>query len=251
MLKIAVYGKGGIGKSTITSHLSASFATLGKRVMQIGCDPKTDSTMNLLGGKSPKPILRYIEEYGQPEDIEEIVKIGFKKVICLEVGGPTPGIGCAGRGIITAFELLDDLGVYQRYRPDVVLYDVLGDVVCGGFAVPMREGYADKVLVITSGEKLALYAAENIIQAIKNFSDRNYARLSGLILNRRNIPEEIEKVGNFAKKMHTKILGIIPKDEYINRAELEGKTTVELDESLPISQTFISLAGVLLEENQC
>ncbi len=251
MLKIAIYGKGGIGKSTVTSHLAAAFAAMGKRVMQIGCDPKTDSTMNLLGGQSPKPILRYLEEYGRPEDVEDIARVGFKGIVCLEVGGPTPGLGCAGRGIITAFELLDELGAYQRYRPDVILYDVLGDVVCGGFAVPMREGYAEKVLIVTSGEKLSLYAARNIIQAIRNFADRNYARLGGLILNRRNIPNEIEKVETFAREMNTKILGVIPRDENINKAELQGKTTIELDKTLQISQAFLALAKRLLEENQC
>ncbi|MDF2952908.1 MAG: Nitrogenase ATPase subunit NifH/coenzyme F430 biosynthesis subunit CfbC [Thermodesulfobacterium sp.] len=246
MLKIAIYGKGGIGKSTIASHLSASFASLGKRVMQIGCDPKTDSTMNLLGGEPPIPILRYLEKYGAPESPEEILKIGFKGVTCVEVGGPTPGLGCAGRGIITALEVLDELGVYEKYKPDVIIYDVLGDVVCGGFAVPMREGYAEKVLIVTSGEKLSLYAAQNIIQAIENFKDRNYAKLEGLVLNRRNIPQEIEKVEKFAKKMGTQILGIIPRDEFINKAELEGKTAIELNPEHLISKTFFELAKKLL-----
>jgi len=251
MLKIAVYGKGGIGKSTITSHLAAAMAMMGKRVMQIGCDPKTDSTMNLLSGQSPKPILRYLEEYGRPDSIEEIARIGFKDVVCLEVGGPTPGLGCAGRGIITAFELLDELGAYEKYRPDVILYDVLGDVVCGGFAVPMREGYAERVLIVTSGEKLALYAARNIIQAIKNFADRNYAQLGGLILNRRNIPDEVKRVTEFAEEMGTHILGVVPKDEHINQAEAEGKTTIEVNPDLPVSQAFFTLASRILEEMSC
>ncbi len=251
MLKIAIYGKGGIGKSTVTSHLAAAFAMMGKRVMQIGCDPKTDSTMNLLGGQSPKPILRYLEEYGQPESVEEIAKIGFKGIVCLEVGGPTPGLGCAGRGIITAFELLDELGAYEIYRPDVILYDVLGDVVCGGFAVPMREGYAEKVLIVTSGEKLALYAARNIIQAIRNFADRNYAKLGGLILNQRNVAHEKEIVERFAQEMGTKILGVIPRDDNINRYEAEGKTVIEGNPELPVAKAFFELAQRILEEEGC
>ena len=251
MLKIAIYGKGGIGKSTVTSHLAAAFAMMGKRVMQIGCDPKTDSTMNLLGGQSPKPILRYLEEYGRPESVEAIAKIGFKGIVCLEVGGPTPGLGCAGRGIITAFELLDELGAYEIYKPDVILYDVLGDVVCGGFAVPMREGYAEKVLIVTSGEKLALYAARNIIQAIRNFADRNYAKLGGLILNQRNVANENEIVERFAQEMGTKILGVIPRDEHINRYEAEGKTVIEGNPELPVAKAFFTLAQRILEEEGC
>ncbi|AWB10386.1 nitrogenase iron protein NifH [Thermodesulfobium acidiphilum] len=251
MKKIAIYGKGGIGKSTITSNLSAAIALMGKKVMQIGCDPKADSTMNLLGGNPPKSILRFIEENGIPNTIDEITKIGFKNTVCFEIGGPTPGQGCAGRGIVTALELLNDLNAYETYKPDVIFYDVLGDVVCGGFAVPMWEGYAETVLIVTSGEKLALYSARNIIQAIRNFTARNYARLGGLILNRKNISDEIERVETFAKEMNTRILGIIPRDENINKAESEGKTTIELDPDLPISQTFIQLARYIVEKDLC
>lgn len=140
MLKIAIYGKGGIGKSTITSNLAAAFAVLGKRVIQIGCDPKADSTINLLGGKPLLPVMNYMRQFDEdPETIEEISKVGFGGVLCIETGGPTPGLGCAGRGIIATFNLLEDLELFETYKPDVVLYDVLGDVVCGGFAAPIRE----------------------------------------------------------------------------------------------------------------
>ena len=174
MIKIAVYGKGGIGKSTVTGNLAAAFASLGKRVIQIGCDPKADSTINLLGGEPVMPVMNYLREHDdEPESIEEISKEGYGGVLCIETGGPTPGLGCAGRGIITTFSLLEDLKLFEKYKPDVVLYDVLGDVVCGGFAAPIREGYASKVLIVTSGEKMALYAANNINSAVKNFADRN------------------------------------------------------------------------------
>jgi len=175
MLKIAVYGKGGIGKSTMTSHLSAAFATLGKRVIQIGCDPKADSTISLLHGEPLKPVMEYLREDQEPQSIEEISKVGFGNILCIETGGPTPGLGCAGRGIIATFNLLEDLDLFEEYQPDVVMYDVLGDVVCGGFAAPIREGYAQDVIIVTSGEKMALYAANNIQSAVKNFADRGYA----------------------------------------------------------------------------
>ena len=157
MIKLAVYGKGGIGKSTITSNLAAAFAVRGKKVIQIGCDPKADSTSNLLSGEELMPVMNYLREYdNDPESVEEISKRGFHNILCIETGGPTPGLGCAGRGIITTFQLLDDFELLETEQPDVVLFDVLGDVVCGGFAAPIREGYADKVLIVTSGEKMAL-----------------------------------------------------------------------------------------------
>ena len=188
MLKVAIYGKGGIGKSTITSNLAAAFAAMGKRVIQIGCDPKADSTINLLGGEPLRPVMNYMrEEDEEPEKLEDIAREGFGNVLCIETGGPTPGLGCAGRGIITALEKLKETGAYEVYQPDVVLYDVLGDVVCGGFSMPMRKGYADKVFIITSGENMAIHAGANIAMAVENFKTRGYASLGGIILNRRNV----------------------------------------------------------------
>ena len=249
MLKLAIYGKGGIGKSTMTSNLAAAFAYLGKKVIQIGCDPKADSTLNLLGGELLEPVMNYLREHDDdPQAIEEISRVGYGGVLCIETGGPTPGLGCAGRGIIATFDLLEDMGLFEQYEPDVVLYAVLGDVVCGGFAAPIREGYADQVLIVTSGEKMALYAANNINTAVKNFADRSYAKVKGIILNRRNVPGEEEKVRAFAAERGLAIVGDIPRSDDINRFEEEGKTVVEGNPELPISQVFIQLAQTLWKD---
>ena len=248
MLKIAIYGKGGIGKSTTTANLAAAFSTLGKKVIQIGCDPKADSTMNLLGGNPVQPVMDYIRENDEePERIEEITKEGFGGVVCIETGGPTPGLGCAGRGIITTFSLLEELELFETYKPDVVLYDVLGDVVCGGFAAPIREGYAEEILIVTSGEKMALYAANNINTAVNNFEDRGYAKVRGIILNRRNVNQEYEKVSAFAKANDLTIIADIPRSDWIIKYEDLGMTVIEGDPDLPISRTYIELAKTLLE----
>lgn len=248
MLKVAVYGKGGIGKSTVTSNLAAAFAAMGKRVIQIGCDPKADSTINLLGGEPLRPVMNYMrEEDEEPEKLEDISKEGFGGALCIETGGPTPGLGCAGRGIIATFQLLEDLKLFETWKPDVVLYDVLGDVVCGGFAAPIREGYAEKVLIVTSGEKMALYAANNISSAVRNFEDRSYARIFGIVLNHRNVENETEKVQAFAEKSNIPIVGEIPRSDEIIRWEDQGKTVIEGDESSEISGKFFALARKLLE----
>lgn len=251
MLKLAIYGKGGIGKSTMTSNLAAAFAYLGKRVIQIGCDPKADSTFNLLNGKPVEPVMNYLREHDEdPQRIEDISRIGYGGVLCIETGGPTPGLGCAGRGIIATFALLEDLGLFETYQPDVVLYDVLGDVVCGGFAAPIREGYAEEVLIVTSGEKMALYAANNIYTAVQNFTDRSYATVRGILFNRRNIPDEEAKVRAFAEKNQLPIIGDIPRSDAINQFEEEGKTVIEGNPELPISQTFLQLAASLLQDRK-
>ncbi len=250
MKKIAIYGKGGIGKSTTAGNLSAAFALLGKRVIQIGCDPKADSTINLLGGHPVRPVMDYLREYDrEPERIEEISEKGFGGVLCIETGGPTPGLGCAGRGIISTFRLLDDLQLFETFSPDVVLYDVLGDVVCGGFAAPIREGYASQVLIVTSGEKMALYAARNIFTAVENFKDRGYARVRGIILNRRDVENEEEKVRAFASEHGLEILADIPRSGDIIRFEDMGKTVLEGDPDLEVSQKYMALARLLLEDD--
>ena len=250
MLKIAIYGKGGIGKSTVTANLSAAFASMGKRVIQIGCDPKADSTINLLGGKPLLPVMNYMRDMEKdPETLDDISKTGFGNILCIETGGPTPGLGCAGRGIIATFQLLEELELFETFKPDIVMYDVLGDVVCGGFAAPIREGYAEEVLIVTSGEKMALYAANNIYQAVKNFEDRSYARVRGIILNHRNVENETEKVSAFAAANGLEIVGDIPRSSDINYYEEQGKTVIEGDITLPVSQTFLALAKKLLDEN--
>lgn len=248
MLKLAVYGKGGIGKSTMTSNLAAAFASLGKKVIQIGCDPKADSTINLLGGKAQQPVMEYLRDHdSDPGSIDEISQRGYGNILCIETGGPTPGLGCAGRGIIATFNLLEDLELFEREEPDVVLYDVLGDVVCGGFAAPIREGYAEHVLIVTSGEKMALYAADNIFRAVENFADRGYADVAGIILNRRNTPGEEDKVRAFAEARNLEIIGDIPRSDEINEYEDKGMTVIEGDADLPVSRKFTELAERLLE----
>ena len=222
---------------------------MGKRVIQIGCDPKADSTINLLGGEPVEPVMNFMRRTDRdPETLEEISRQGFGGVLCIETGGPTPGLGCAGRGIIATFQLLEDLRLFETWKPDVVLYDVLGDVVCGGFAAPIREGYAEKVLIVTSGEKMALYAANNISSAVRNFEDRSYAKVFGIVLNHRNVENETEKVQAFADSVGLRIVGEIPRSDDIIRYEDMGKTVIEGDPGLPISRRFMELAELLWKE---
>ena len=251
MLKVAIYGKGGIGKSTVTSNLAAAFANMGKRVIQIGCDPKADSTINLLGGEPLRPVMNFMrEEDEEPDELAQISKEGYGVILCIETGGPTPGLGCAGRGIIATFQLLEDMDLFAHYKPDVVLYDVLGDVVCGGFAAPIREGYAEKVLIVTSGEKMALYAANNISSAVRNFEDRSYARVFGIVLNHRNVENEMEKVQAFSEKIGVPIVGEVPRSDEIIRWEDQGKTVIEGNPDSEISKCFFDLAELLLKEEE-
>ncbi len=251
MVKVAIYGKGGIGKSTVTSNLAAAYANMGKRVIQIGCDPKADSTINLLGGEPLRPVMNFMrEEDEEPDELAQISKEGYGGILCIETGGPTPGLGCAGRGIIATFQLLEDMDLFAHYKPDVVLYDVLGDVVCGGFAAPIREGYAEKVLIVTSGEKMALYAANNISSAVRNFEDRSYARVFGIVLNHRNVENEMEKVQAFSEKIGVPIVGEVPRSDEIIRWEDQGKTVIEGNPDSEISKCFFDLAELLLKEEE-
>ena len=248
MIKIAIYGKGGIGKSTTATNISAALGEQGLRVMQIGCDPKSDSTKALTGGRAIPTVLDTIRDKGMEGIVlPEIVFEGYKGVLCVEAGGPTPGIGCAGRGIITAFEMLENLGAYEKYKPDVVLYDVLGDVVCGGFAMPIREGYADKVFIVTSGEMMALYAASNIASAVHRFEKRGYARLGGLILNRRNVEDEDALVRKAAAEMGAELIGDIPRDPAVQQAEKLGKTVLEALPDTPLAERYRKLSRQILE----
>ncbi|MBR4555721.1 MAG: AAA family ATPase [Ruminococcus sp.] len=228
MIKIAIYGKGGIGKSTISCNISAALARKGLSVMQIGCDPKADSTSLLRGGERMQTVLELSREKGSALALEDIVREGAFGVKCVEAGGPVPGLGCAGRGIINALETLERLGAYERYKPDAVIYDVLGDVVCGGFSMPMRKGYADKVFVVTSGEKMAVYAAANICMALENFKGRGYASLGGVILNRRGVEDEDENADRLARDFGTKIIAGIDRCSEIPLAEKQGKTVEEV-----------------------
>lgn len=226
MIKLAIYGKGGIGKSTISCNLSAALAAKGLRVMQIGCDPKADSTSLLCGGERIPTVLHQEREKGKGIALADVVHESACGVICAESGGPVPGVGCAGRGVINALETLKKLGAYEIYQPDVVIYDVLGDVVCGGFSMPMRKGYADQVFVVTSGEKMAKYAAANICMALENFRGRGYAALGGLILNRRDTENEDAAVQELAADFDTEITGALDRSTEIQLAEAQGKPVV-------------------------
>ena len=248
MQKIAVYGKGGIGKSTLTSNLAAALAMQGKKVIQIGCDPKADSTINLLGGKPLQSVMGYMREFDEePASLETVSARGFGGVLCIETGGPTPGLGCAGRGIIATFNLLEDLELFEREQPDVVLYDVLGDVVCGGFAMPIRDGWARNVFIITSGENMAIHAAANIATAVETFAERGYARLGGIILNARDVPREAEKVEELACDLNTTIVGRLPRSAEVQEADALGLTVLEHAPSSGMADRYRELARRLVE----
>lgn len=250
MRKIAIYGKGGIGKSTTSSHLSAALALKGYQVMQIGCDPKADSTKGLMQGVKIPTVLDQLKSKGDDLALEDIVFEGFAGVLCVEAGGPTPGVGCAGRGIISAFEQLEELEAFDVYEPDIVIYDVLGDVVCGGFAMPIRGGYAREVFIVSSGEMMALYAADNIALAIRNFDNRGYAKLKGIILNAKNIVDEEAIVAKAAAEIGTDIVQYIPRSPDIQEAELGKGTVFEcLDES-EMHAVYHALADEVLARSE-
>ena len=247
MIRIAVYGKGGIGKSTTVSNVAVALAEKGMKVMQIGCDPKADSTILLRHGKEASTVLDLYNKKRQDLKLEDMVQIGYGGVVCVEAGGPAPGLGCAGRGIITALEKLQETGAYETYKPYIVFYDVLGDVVCGGFSMPMRKGYADKVFIITSGENMAIHAGANIAMAVENFRNRGYASLGGIILNRRNVPREEEKVQELAEDFHTKVIGTLSRSELVQEAEVLGKTLLEVYPDSEMAEEYRTLAEQILE----
>lgn len=247
MIKIAVYGKGGIGKSTTVSNVAAALADKGLKVMQIGCDPKADSTALLHGGTAIPTVLDLVRS-GKPFGLEDMTAVGYGGVICVEAGGPTPGLGCAGRGIIAALDKLKEKGAYEVYKPDVVFYDVLGDVVCGGFSMPMRDGYADKVFIITSGENMAIHAAANIAMAVENFQSRGYASLGGLILNRREVKNEQEKVEELAADIHSRIIGSLSRSQTVQAAEELHRTVIEAFPDSEMANEYRKLAAQVMAE---
>ena len=248
MKKIAIYGKGGIGKSTTTSNLSAALSHLGYKVMQIGCDPKADSTKNLVGGKFIPTVLDVMNEKGDDVTLDDIVFEGYNGVLCVEAGGPTPGVGCAGRGIIAAFEKLEELDAFKTYNPDIVIYDVLGDVVCGGFSMPIRNGYAKDVYIVTSGEMMSMYAASNISTAVNQFKNRGYANLKGLILNAKNVEDEQELVNKLADEINSEVYHYIPRDKVVQLSENNGKTVIEEDHTCDMANIYLDLAKKIINE---
>ena len=225
--QIAIYGKGGIGKSTTTQNLTAGLSRMGKKIMVVGCDPKADSTRLLLGGLAQKTVLDTLREEGEDEvNLDTIMKTGFGGIRCVESGGPEPGVGCAGRGIITSITMLENLGAYTEDL-DYVFYDVLGDVVCGGFAMPIREGKAKEIYIVASGEMMALYAANNICKGIARYANSGGVRLGGIICNSRNVDREYDLLRAFAKELGSQLIYFVPRNNVVQHAEIHKKTVIE------------------------
>ncbi|MFQ6062423.1 MAG: Ni-sirohydrochlorin a,c-diamide reductive cyclase ATP-dependent reductase subunit [Methanosarcinales archaeon] len=250
MRQVAIYGKGGIGKSTTTQNLTAALADMGKKVLQIGCDPKADSTRMLQGGKAQTTVLDTLRDLGASGvRLDAVMTKGFKGINCVEAGGPEPGVGCAGRGVITAIKLLEELGAYAKDL-DFVFYDVLGDVVCGGFAMPIREGYAKEIYIVASGELMALYAANNICKGIVKFAESGDARLGGIICNSRNVDNEKELLEAFSKKIGSQLIQFIPRDNIVQRAEINKKTVIEYDPTCNQAEVYRSLARNIINNTK-
>ena len=248
MMKLAFYGKVGIGKSTTVSNIALAFAEKGMKVVQIGCDPKADSTSLLLRGGKVTPVLELIRKGGVFQ-LSDISAVGDKGVICVESGSPAPGVGCAGRGIIAALETLEKMGAFKDWQPDVVLYDVLGDVVCGGFSMPMRNGCADWVYILTSGENMAIHAAANIAMAVGNFGRRGYAKLGGFILNKRNVKNELAKVEELASDFDSSITGVLEWSSLVQDSEERKECLLSAFPESPEADSYRRLAEAVLENN--
>jgi nitrogenase iron protein NifH len=246
MRKIAIYGKGGIGKSTTTQNTVAGLAEMGKKIMVVGCDPKADSTRLLLGGLLQGTVLDTLRNEGEDVELDDIRKIGYRGTICVESGGPEPGVGCAGRGIITSINLLEQLGAYSGEPPlDYAFYDVLGDVVCGGFAMPIREGKAKEIYIVVSGEMMAMYAANNICKGIVKFAEAGGVRLGGLICNSRNVDNEQPMIEAFAKILGTQMIHFVPRDNMVQRAEINRKTVIDFDPTHTQADQYRALARAI------
>ncbi len=250
MRKIAIYGKGGIGKSTTTQNIVAGLVEMGRKIMVVGCDPKADSTRLLLGGLAQKSVLDTLREEGEDVELEDIRKLGYGGTWCVESGGPEPGVGCAGRGIITSINMLESLGAYEESEGlDYAFYDVLGDVVCGGFAMPIRDGKAEEIYIVVSGEMMAMYAANNISKGIVKFAASGSVRLGGLICNSRAVDNEAEMIEKFAAKLGTKMIHFVPRHNDVQRAEINRKTVIEWNPELAQAQVYRDLAKAI-DENK-
>lgn len=244
---IAIYGKGGIGKSTTTSNTAAALAESGLKVIQIGCDPKSDSTNTLRGGNYLPTVLDSTRDGGKVH-LSDISAVGFKGVLCVEAGGPVPGVGCAGRGINAAVTLLQELHLFEEFKPDVVLYDVLGDVVCGGFAVPIREGLTDRVYVVSSSDFMAIYAANNLFKAINKYAPSGGAKLGGIVANGLVAPYARSLVDDFASRTGTRAVQYIPRSLTVSQAELYGQTVIEASPESPHADLYRELAKRIYED---
>ena len=225
--QIAFYGKGGIGKSTTSQNTLAALVDLGQKILIVGCDPKADSTRLILNTKLQDTVLSLAAEAGSVEDLEleDVLKIGYKDIKCVESGGPEPGVGCAGRGVITAINFLEENGAYDDV--DYVSYDVLGDVVCGGFAMPIRENKAQEIYIVRSGEMMALYAANNIAKGILKYAHSGGVRLGGLICNERQTDREYDLAEALAKRLNTQLIHFVPRDNIVQHAELRKQTVIQ------------------------
>ncbi|MEJ6952359.1 nitrogenase iron protein [Natronospora cellulosivora (SeqCode)] len=241
MRQIAIYGKGGIGKSTTTQNLTSALGEMGKKIMVVGCDPKADSTRLLLGGMNQKTVLDTLREEGEDFELTDILKPGFSDIKCVESGGPEPGVGCAGRGIITSISMLESLGAYTD-ELDYVFYDVLGDVVCGGFAMPIREGKAQEIYIVASGELMALYAANNIAKGIQKYAKSGGTRLGGIICNSRKVDNELELLEAFAYELGSQLIHFVPRDNIVQRAEINKKTVIAYDPDAEQANEYRQLA---------
>ena len=247
--QIAIYGKGGIGKSTTTQNLTAGLVEHGKKVMVVGCDPKADSTRLLLGGLAQKTVLDTIRDEGEDIELDRIMREGYGGTRCVESGEPEPGVGCAGRGIITSINMLENLGAYTEDL-DYVFYDVLGDVVCGGFAMPIREGKAKEIYIVASGEMMALYAANNIAKGIKRYAKTGGVRLGGIICNSRNVDRELDLLRAFSKELGTQLLYFVPRDNIVQRAEINKKTVIEYKPDSNQAQEYRNLAEAVINNTK-
>lgn len=244
MRQVAIYGKGGIGKSTTTQNLTAGLAEMGKKVMVVGCDPKADSTRLLLGGLAQRTVLDTLREEGEDVDLSTIMKTGFGNIKCVESGGPEPGVGCAGRGIITSINMLEQLGAYEDDL-DYVFYDVLGDVVCGGFAMPIREGKAKEIYIVASGEMMAMYAANNISKGISKFANSGGVRLGGIICNSRKVENEKELLEAFAKELGTQLIYFVPRSHEVQKAEINKQTVIQFNPQDEQADEYRALAKAI------
>ncbi len=244
----AIYGKGGIGKSTTTQNLVAALAEAGKRVMIVGCDPKADSTRLILHAKAQNSIMQMAADAGSVEDLEleDVLKVGYKEVKCVESGGPEPGVGCAGRGVITAINFLEEEGAYDEDL-DFVFYDVLGDVVCGGFAMPIRENKAQEIYIVCSGEMMAMYAANNIAKGIVKYANSGGVRLAGLICNSRNTAREDELIMELARRLGTQMIHFVPRDNVVQRAEIRRMTVIEYEPKANQADEYRQLARKIID----